>query len=61
MNPIPSSLVSFGVAGAADGNPNLGELNQGQQLLVLAQIMYGYGYWGPFLLEFEQARLDCGR
>ena len=53
--------MSFGVAGAADGNPNLGELNQGQQLLVLAQIMYGYGYWGPFLLEFEQARLDCGR
>ena len=27
---------------------------------VSAQALYGYGYWGPFLLEFEEARLDCG-
>ncbi len=26
---------------------------------MIAELLYGYGYWGPFLLKFEDARLDC--
>ncbi|TRY75004.1 hypothetical protein TCAL_04943 [Tigriopus californicus] len=51
----------FGVFNGASGNPNLGELTLAEQIQVTAQLMYGYGYWGPFLLEFEPARLDCDR
>ena len=48
------------MAAGASGNPNFGELTFGEQVQVSAQALYGYGYWGPFLLEFEEARLDCG-
>ncbi len=51
----------FGVALATEGNPNLGEITRGQRTQVAAQVLYGYGYWGPFLLEFEEARLDCNK
>ena len=50
----------FGIASVSGGNPNFGQLGQGEQIQVTAQALYGYGYWGPFLLEFEEARLDCG-
>ena len=25
-----------------------------------AQLLYGYGYWGPFFLEYEKSTVDCG-
>lgn len=50
----------FGVAAGAGGNPNLGQISEGARTQVTAQLLYGYGYWGPFLLEFEESTLDCG-
>ena len=25
-----------------------------------AQLLYGYGYWGPFFLEYQNSTVDCG-
>ena len=25
-----------------------------------AQLLYGYGYWGPFFLELQKSTVDCG-
>lgn len=54
----------FGVRSAiGDSQRTDGGINQlgfGDQLQVAAQVLYGYGYWGPFLLELEEARLSCG-
>ena len=33
---------------------------ESNQILVLAQLLYGYGYVGPFALEYEKTALDCG-
>jgi len=43
-----------------DGLTTFMELPEGNQILVLAQLMYGYGYVGPFALEYEKTALDCG-
>ncbi len=52
--------VLFGLAAATEGEVELGRLDTGPQIQVAAELLYGYGYWGPFLLQFEDARLDCG-
>ena len=36
------------------------ELPESNQILVLAQLMYGYGYVTPFALEYEKGPLTCG-
>ena len=46
----------FGIAAGSNGNPNFGQLEEGAQIQVIAQALYGYGYWGPFLLTFDEAR-----
>ena len=48
--------MAFGIAAGASGNPNTKEWSQAERIQVTAQALYGYGYWGPFLLEFE----GCG-
>ena len=48
------------MAAGAEGNPNSKEWTDAQRIQVTAQVLYGYGYWGPFLLEFEEKTLDCG-
>jgi hypothetical protein len=53
--------VAFGIAAGANGNTNVAELTQGQKIQVTAQALYGYGYWGPFLLEFEDKNLECAQ
>ena len=35
-------------------------LPESNQILILAQLMYGYGYVGPFALEYEDAMPTCG-
>ena len=35
------------------------QVSAGARLQIIAQLMYGYGYWGPFALEYEPARIDC--
>ncbi len=50
----------FGVASATHGDVELGSLKDSEKVQVVAEFLYGYGYWGPFLLQFEDARLDCG-
>ena len=52
--------MAFGIAAGSNGNPNFAALTQGEQIQVTAQALYGYGYWGPFLLEFEEKNLECG-
>ena len=53
--------VAFGIAAGASGNPNTKEWSQAERIQVTAQALYGYGYWGPFLLEFEEKSLPCGQ
>ena len=62
MAETPSNHVAvvFGMAAGAEGNPNKSEWTEAQSIQVTAQALYGYGYWGPFLLEFEEKTLDCG-
>ena len=36
------------------------DLPESNQILVLAQLLYGYGYVGPFALEYEKTAIDCG-
>ncbi|CAB4064413.1 unnamed protein product [Lepeophtheirus salmonis] len=54
----------FGIRGAIGDNLSpdftLKQLSFGDQLNALSQAMYGFGYVGPFYLELEEARLDCG-
>lgn len=57
------STATFGVltnSMGPDGLTTFMELPEGNQILVLAQLMYGYGYVGPFALEYEKTALDCG-
>ena len=35
-------------------------LSEGQQILVLAQILYGYGYSTSFAFEYEKSVPECG-
>ena len=53
--------MAFGIAAGAGGNPNTKEWSQAERIQVTAQALYGYGYWGPFLLEFEEKSLPCGQ
>jgi len=39
---------------------NFMSLPESNQILILAQLMYGYGYVGPFALEYEDAMPTCG-
>ena len=43
-----------------DGLTMFMSLPESNQILVLAQLLYGYGYVGPFALEYEKTALDCG-
>jgi len=43
-----------------DGLTMFMNLPESNQILVLAQLLYGYGYVGPFALEYEKTALDCG-
>ena len=50
----------FGVLKATAGSTNWADVSTGNKIQVFAQILYGYGYWGPFALEYEASRVDCG-
>lgn len=52
-------LGFFGALSAAGIVTNWDEVSAGNRLQIIAQLMYGYGYWGPFALEYETARVDC--
>ena len=57
-------LATFGVllnSVDTDGSlTNFMSLPESNQILILAQLMYGYGYVGPFALEYENAVPTCG-
>jgi len=36
------------------------QVSNGGKIQIFAQILYGYGYWGPFALEYEDSFVDCG-
>ena len=50
----------FGVLKATSGSTNWADVSTGNKIQVFAQILYGYGYWGPFALEYENSRITCG-
>jgi len=55
--------ATFGVlsnSNGPDGLTTFNSLSEGNQILVLAQLLYGYGYVGPFALEYEKTAIDCG-
>ena len=52
--------VVFGVLKATAGSTDWEAVSTGNKIQVFAQILYGYGYWGPFALEYETSRVDCG-
>jgi len=50
----------FGVLKATGGVWDWDQVSNGNKIQVFAQILYGYGYWGPFALEYEDSFVDCG-
>ena len=52
--------VVFGVLKATGAATNWADVSTGNKIQVFAQILYGYGYWGPFALEYESSNVDCG-
>ena len=36
------------------------KMSRGNQMNLISQIAYGYGYWGRFALELEDSQLECG-
>lgn len=55
--------ATFGVllnSEGPDGLTTFINLPEGNQILVIAHLMYGYGYVGPFALEYDKTALDCG-
>jgi len=55
--------ATFGVLSNSmgpDGLTTFINLPESNQILVLAQLLYGYGYVGPFALEYEKTALNCG-
>ena len=56
-------IATFGVLSNSMVNDELTtfvDLPESNQILVLAQLLYGYGYVGPFALEYEKTALNCG-
>ena len=52
--------VVFGIIKTAPPGTSWDDVSDGNKIQVFAQILYGYGYWGPFALEYENSRVDCG-
>jgi hypothetical protein len=52
--------VVFGIFKATSGALDWNAVSPGNKIQVFAQILYGYGYWGPFALEYEKSIVDCG-
>jgi len=50
----------FGIFKATNGALDWNAVTPGNKIQVFAQILYGYGYWGPFSLEYEKSTVDCG-
>ena len=50
----------FGIFKATSGALDWNAVSPGNKIQVFAQILYGYGYWGPFALEYEKSTVDCG-
>jgi len=50
----------FGIIKTAPPGTSWDDVSDGNKIQVFAQILYGYGYWGPFALEYENSRVDCG-
>ena len=50
----------FGIFKATNGALDWNAVSSGNKIQVFAQILYGYGYWGPFALEYEKSTVDCG-
>jgi len=50
----------FGILKATGAATNWIDVSAGNKIQVFAQILYGYGYWGPFALEYEASNVDCG-
>ena len=52
--------VVFGVLKTTGASTDWNDVSNGNKIQVFAQILYGYGYWGPFALEYEESSVDCG-
>lgn len=52
--------ATFGILKIFNNNFSFFDLTAGSQLLVTAQLAYGYGYVAPFALEYEDTNLGCG-
>ena len=52
--------MTFGILKATGGSTDWDQVSNGNKIQVFAQILYGYGYWGPFALEYETSTVDCG-
>jgi len=50
----------FGVMKTTGLATSWDDVSDGNKIQVFAQLLYGYGYWGPFALEYENSRVDCG-
>ena len=51
--------VVFGVLKTTGAATDWNQVSNGNKIQVFAQILYGYGYWGPFALEYEDSFLTC--
>ena len=51
--------VVFGILKTTGGATDWNEVSDGNKIQVFAQILYGYGYWGPFALDIEFSYLTC--
>lgn len=51
----------FGILKATAASTNWADVSTGNKIQVFAQILYGYGYWGPFALEYEPSQVTCGK
>ena len=50
----------FGVLKATTGSTNWDDMETGDKIQALAQTLYGYGYWGPFVDDYENSKVNCG-
>lgn len=55
-----NSTAFFGVLKSFRGDLNTVSTDLGGVILAIGQVLYGYGYVGPFALEYKKTRLTCG-
>ena len=53
-------LAFFGILLGTNGATSLSVIPPGPKFQAVAQLFYGYGYAGPFFLDYEKPFTDCG-